>query len=93
MTTFEYVLQLARQLPPPERARLRAALSEEEEQARIAQIARNQAAIMLLDTWLSADEEDDGTESWGDMLRALDTHRESPRKLFPNVQPHSTGSA
>jgi hypothetical protein len=92
MTTFDYVLQLARQLPPPDQARLRAALSEEDEQARVAQIARNQPAIALLDSWLSTNEEDDGTESWDDMLRALDAHRESYRTLFPHLHTSSVGT-
>lgn len=84
MTTFDQVLQLARKLPPTDRARLRAALLEAEEIARLEQIARNQAAIAMLDTWSAAEANDDGNESWNVMLQTLDQDRESPRKLYPD---------
>lgn len=45
MTTFDQVLPLARELPQPDQARLRATLVEAEETARAEQIAHNQAAI------------------------------------------------
>jgi hypothetical protein len=56
MTTFDQVLRLARRLPPTDQARLRAALLEAEEAARAEQIARNQAAIAMLDAWSEATE-------------------------------------
>jgi|GEM_PF-2156010 len=85
MTTFDYVLKLAQQLPPSEQARLRAVLAVAEEQARAEQIARNQAAISMLDSWLATDEEDDGDEPWEEMLRTLGRHRESARVLYPHL--------
>ena len=86
MTTFDQVLQLARELPPTDQARLRAALVEAEEAARVEQIARNQAAIAMLDTWSEAAEEDDGSEPWEAMLQKLDQDRESMRKLYPDLR-------
>ncbi len=85
MTTFDQVLRLVRELPPIEQARLRAALLEAEEAARAEQIARNQAAIAMLDAWSEAAEEDDGDVSWEAMLQRLDQDRESPRKLYPHL--------
>lgn len=90
MTTFDQVLRLARELPPPDQARLRAALVQAEEAARAEQIARNQAAIAMLDAWSEAVEEDDGSESWEAMLQKLDQDRESPRKLYPDVRADAT---
>jgi len=90
MTTFDEVLRLARALPPPDRARLRAALVQVEEAASAEQIARNQAAIAMLDTWSEAVEEDDGSESWEAMLQKLDQDRESPRKLYPDLHADAT---
>jgi len=90
MTTFDQVLRLARELPPTDQARLRAALLEVEEAARAEQIARNQAAIAMLDAWSEAVEEDDGSESWEAMLRKLDQDRESPRKLYPDLHADAT---
>jgi hypothetical protein len=85
MTTFDQVLKLARELPPSDQARLRAALAQAEEAARAEQIARNLPAIAMLDAWAAADEADDGDESWDEMLRTLDDHRESPRLLYPDL--------
>ncbi len=85
MTTFDQVLRLARELPPPDQVRLRAALVEAEETARAEQIAHNQAAIAMLDAWSEAVEDDDGSESWEAMLQKLDQDRESPRKLYPDL--------
>jgi hypothetical protein len=85
MTTFDQVLKLAQELPPTDRARLRAALVEAEEAARAEQITRNQAAIAMLDAWSEAAEEDDGDVSWEAMLQTLDQDRESPRKLYPHL--------
>jgi hypothetical protein len=90
MTTFDQVLRLARELPPTDQARLRAALLEVEEAARAEQIARNQAAIAMLDAWSEAVEEDDGSESWEAMLQKLDQDRESPRKLYPDLHADAT---
>jgi hypothetical protein len=91
--TFDEVLQLARRLSPAEQASLRAALSATADDAeRTIQRQKNQAAIDLLDEWLAdATEYDDleGGESWGDMLRDLDTHRSSARKLFPHLSGES----
>jgi hypothetical protein len=89
MTTFDQVLKLAQQLPPSEQARLRAALADVEGKARAEQIARNQAAITMLDSWLAADEDDDGDEPWDEMLRTLDKHRESARVLYPDLHADS----
>jgi hypothetical protein len=89
MTTLDQVLKLAQQLPPDDQARLRAALIEAEETARAEQIARNQAAIAMLDAWATTDEEDDGDESWDEMLQTLDQDRESPRILYPHLLPNS----
>lgn len=85
MTTFEQVFRLARELPSADQARLRAALLEAEEAARAEQIARNQAAIAMLDAWSEAAEEDDGSESWEAMLQQFDQDRESPRKLYAHL--------
>jgi hypothetical protein len=90
MTTFDQVLRLARELPPTEQARLRAALVEAEEVARAEQIARNQAAIAMLDAWSEAAEEDDGSEPWETMLQKLDQDREAPRKLYPDLRADAT---
>lgn len=90
MTTFDQVLRLARELPPSDQARLRAALVQAEEAARAEQIARNQAAIAMLDAWSEAVEEDDGSESWEAMLQNLDQDRESPRKLYPDLRADAT---
>ena len=32
---------------------------------------------------------DEGDESWEEVLRAIDTHRCSNRKLFPDLEPHT----
>lgn len=85
MTTFDQVLRLARELPPTDQARLRAALLEAEEATRAEQIARNQAAIAMLDAWSEVEEEDDGSETWEAMLQTLDQDRESTRKLYPHM--------
>lgn len=85
MTTFDQVLKLARELPPTEQMRLRAALLEAEEAAHTEQIARNQAAIAMLDVWSNVIEADDGHESWEVMLQTLDQDRESTRKLYPHL--------
>ena len=85
MATFDQVLRLARDLAPTDQARLRAALLEAEEAARVEQIARNQAAIAMLDAWSEAAEEDDGSESWEAVLQKLDQDRESPRRLYPHL--------
>lgn len=90
MTTFDQVLRLARELPPTDQVRLRAALLEAEEAARAEQIARNQAAIAMLDAWSEAPEEDDGSESWEAMLQKLDQDRESTRKLYPDLRADAT---
>ena len=94
-TTFDEVLRLARRLSPAELARLRAALlssAVDEEAERAIQRRKNQAAIDLLDEWLadSTDYDDmEGGESWDDMLRDLDAHRSSARKLFPRLSGES----
>ena len=90
MATFDQVLRLARELPPPDQARLRAELLAAEETARAEQIARNQAAIAMLDAWSETAEEDDGNESWEVMLQKLDQDRESPRKLYPDLHTDAT---
>ncbi|NCC36883.1 MAG: hypothetical protein EOM24_33455 [Chloroflexia bacterium] len=90
MTTFDQVLKLARELPLTDQARLRAALLEAEEAARAAQIARNQAALAMLDAWSEATEADDGSESWDAMLQQLDAERESTRKLYPDRHTQAT---
>jgi hypothetical protein len=89
MVTFDQVLRLAQQLPPTDQARLGVALKHMEEVARTEQIARNQVAIAMLNEWSVADEEDDGDESWDEMLQALDQHRESVRVLYPHLQADS----
>lgn len=45
-------------------------------------------AIALLRSWSEAETEDDdeGTESWEDVLRSIDANRTSDRKLFPNLE-------
>jgi len=82
MATFEQVLSLAQQLPLNDQARLRAALSHAEATARAEQVARNHEAIAMLDDWAAADDIDDGDETWDQMLRAIDQHRESTRLLY-----------
>jgi hypothetical protein len=88
--TFDEVLRLARRLSPADQARLRAALPlvADEAAERALQRHQNQAAIDLLDEWLSDTTEYDdleGGESWEAMLRDMDSHRSSMRKLFPNL--------
>ncbi len=88
--TFDEVLRLVRRLSPADQARLRAALSAavDEDTERSIQRQKNQAAIDLLDEWLSDPTEYDdmeGGESWDDMLRDMDAHRPSARKLFPDL--------
>ncbi len=82
MATFDHVLRLAQQLPPDDQERLRAALVHTEDVARAQQIARNRAAIAMLDAWSAVDEEDDGDETWEVMLASLDEHRESTPQLM-----------
>lgn len=45
-------------------------------------------AIALLRLWSAAETEDDdeGTESWEDVLRSIDASRTSNRKLFPGLE-------
>ena len=45
-------------------------------------------AIALLRSWSEVETEDDdeGTESWEDVLRSIDANRSSDRKLFPNLE-------
>jgi hypothetical protein len=93
-TTFDEVLQLARRLSRADQARLRAALpsAADGETERAIQRQKNQAAIDLLDEWLADSTEYDdmeGGESWDDMLRDLDAHRSSTRKLFPHLSGES----
>jgi hypothetical protein len=44
-------------------------------------------AIALLQSWAETDADDEGDESWEEVLRAIDTHRSSNRKLFPDLEP------
>ena len=90
LTTFDQVLRLIRELPPIDQARLRTALLEAEEVARSEQIARNQAAIAMLDAWSEAAEDDDGDGSWEAMLQQLDQDRASPRMLYPHLHIDAT---
>lgn len=53
------------------------------EQARQAQIAKNQAAIQLLRRWATEGDEDEQRETFEYLKRALDEDRLSYRKLFP----------
>ena len=46
-------------------------------------------AIALLRSWAKSDADDEGGESWEEVLRAIDSHRSSDRKLFPDLEPHS----
>jgi hypothetical protein len=46
-----------------------------------------QEAITLLRSWAETDADDEGDESWEEVLRAIDTHRSSDRKLFPDLEP------
>ncbi len=57
----------------------------DEQGARAEQIVRNQAAIQLLESWLTGDEEDarEQRETFEYLKRALDEDRLSDRKLFP----------
>ena len=48
-----------------------------------------QEAIALLRSWAETDADDEGDESWEEVLRAIDTHRSSDRKLFPNLESHT----
>jgi len=45
-------------------------------------------AIALLRSWTDADAEDDdeGTETWEDVMRSIDANRTSYRKLFPELE-------
>lgn len=63
--TFDEVLSLARRLSPADQARLRAALPpvDDEAAARALQRLRNQAAIELLDAWLTDTSEHDDNVS------------------------------
>jgi hypothetical protein len=45
-----------------------------------------QEAIAMLRSWAETDAEDDGGESWEEVLRAIDTHRSSDRKLFADLE-------
>src|SRR5262245_51903856 len=92
--TFEEVLELVQRLSPADQARLRAALPPltDEDTQRAIQRQKNQAAIDLLDDWLADTTQYDdmeGGESWDDMLRDLDAHRSSARKLFPHLSSQS----
>ncbi len=59
------------------------------ELGRAAQRIKNQAAIELLHRWreeaaaMSDEEAQEAEIEWREMMRDLDEHRESPRKLFP----------
>ena len=46
-------------------------------------------AIALLRSWAETDADDEGDETWEEVLRAIDTHRSSDRKLFPDLEPHA----
>ena len=46
-------------------------------------------AIALLRSWAETDADDEGDESWEEVLRAIDTHRSSDRKLFPDLELHA----
>lgn len=88
--TFDEVLRLARRISPTDQARLRAALPPvtDEVTERMLQRHQNQAAIDLLDEWIADTTEYDdreGGESWEDMLRDMDAHRSSARRLFPDL--------
>ncbi len=50
--------------------------------------ATPEEAIALLRSWSEegADEDDEGTESWEDVLRSIDANRTSYRKLFPDLE-------
>jgi hypothetical protein len=50
--------------------------------------ATPQEAIALLHSWAEEDtqEDDEGDESWEDVLRAIDVSRFSYRKLFPDLE-------
>lgn len=87
MTTFDQILRLAQQLPPGDQERLRIALVQTEAAVRAEQVAHNQEAIAMLDAWSTSKEEDDGSESWDEMLSSLDRHRESTRVLYPHLHP------
>jgi hypothetical protein len=87
--TVEEILEQAQQLPPEERARLRAALASADDIARAEQRRKNQAAIDLLRSWREHDEGDEheGTgETWDEILQAIDDHRYSSRRLFSERQ-------
>ncbi len=48
-------------------------------------------AIRLLQSWdeedaAAAEAEEEGEETWEEVLRAIDTHRFSSRKLFPHLE-------
>jgi hypothetical protein len=47
-----------------------------------------EGTIALLRSWSEGETEDDdeGTESWEDVLRSIDANRSSDRKLFPNLE-------
>jgi hypothetical protein len=46
-------------------------------------------AIALLRSWAETDADDEGDESWEEVLRAIDTHRSSDRKLFADLEPYA----
>jgi len=46
-------------------------------------------AIALLRSWAESDTDDEDGESWEEVLRAIDSHRSSDRKLFPDLEPHT----
>jgi hypothetical protein len=50
-----------------------AALLEVEETVLAAQIARNRAALAVLDAWSEAAADDDGSKTWEAMLQKLGT--------------------
>jgi hypothetical protein len=43
-------------------------------------------AIALLRSWAETDADDEGDEPWEAVLQAIDTHRSSDRKLFPELE-------
>jgi hypothetical protein len=85
--TVEYLVRLAQRLSPPDRVRLRVALTDAEEtEARAVQRKKNQAAISALDSLFfrdapADDEQDDSW--WAEFAIAMNTNRTSSRPLYP----------
>jgi hypothetical protein len=46
-------------------------------------------AIALVRLWAEEEQDDEGDESWEDVLRSIDAHRTSNRKLFHDLEAHS----